>query len=111
MGDDGVFSEVKGYRTIDEKKGIRIDELKRSIPIATVLKHYGGQTPPEFSHEWQAMCCPFHKDTRPSASVNYRKQRFVCHTCDVSGDVVDLVSTQEGLSTKQAMEFLRERFL
>lgn len=46
--------------------------------------------------------CPFHADTRPSAVVDWAKQRFRCFACDVSGDAVDLWQSQEGLTREAA---------
>jgi DNA primase len=57
------------------------------------------------------MRCPFHLDNNPSSSVNLKDGKFRCHVCDVGGDIVDVVALQEGLTTREAMEWLRTNLL
>ena len=50
----------------------------------------------------QRLRCPFTErhargDRRPSASVNLTKGRFKCWSCDLSGDVYDLLQVLENL--------------
>lgn len=107
---DDVFSEVKGYASsIDEGKGLSIDALKRAISMRMLLDHFGGELPP--GDGWASMRCPFHADNNPSASVNLKDNKFRCHVCDVGGDVVDVVALHEGLTTREAMEWLRTNLL
>jgi len=105
-----VFAEVKGYATrIDEGKGMSIDELKRRISMRELLDHYGAELPD--GDGWSSMRCPFHTDNNPSASVNLKDGKFRCHVCDIGGDVVDVVALEEGLTTREAMEWLRTNLL
>ena len=104
--------ETKGNHS-DEKKAPTVAQIKRNLSMAKVLKHYGvaGHQLEQYFDDWIAISCPFHRDRRPSASYNYRHQRFRCHTCDVGGDVIDVVSHAEGLSTKEAMEWISRNLL
>jgi DNA primase len=110
MTNDSVFSEVKGYASsIDEGKGLSIDELKRRISMRMLLERYGAELPA--GDGWASMRCPFHLDNNPSSSVNLKDGKFRCHVCDVGGDIVDVVALQEGLTTREAMEWLRTNLL
>lgn len=50
---------------------------------------------------WQAVVCPFHQDTTASASFNEGECRFRCHTCDVVGNVSQILEKFEGQSAEQ----------
>ena len=43
------------------------------------FKQYFNDT--EFNGEENKVCCPFHNDTNPSASINTTKDLFYCYTC------------------------------
>lgn len=108
--------ETKGSSFVEEyggRKNPSVATVKREVSMARVLKHYGAPSAvlERFEDEWIAIPCPFHSDRRPSASYNYRHQRFRCHTCDVGGDVIDVVAHAEGLTTKEALEWIAKNFL
>src|SRR5262245_10110737 len=50
--------------------------------------------------------CPFHKEQTPSFHVF--PDRYHCFGCGASGDHIDWLEQQKGLTTRQAIEYLRE---
>jgi DNA primase len=46
--------------------------------------------------------CPFHSERTPSFTVNPIKQFYHCFGCSAHGDVIKFLSTQNGLSYKEA---------
>lgn len=80
--------------------------------ILDVLTHYGAEASrlPSPGGGWRSCLCPFHPDTRPSASVNTTLQAFRCHTCGVSGDSWKIIQEQEGLTFIEAKRFAETRF-
>lgn len=82
-----------------------IAALKPTLP--EILRQYGCQF--EDKPDWQAVRCPFHHDTRPSASLNLTNNRFNCHTCFIQGDVLDVVMEVEGLTIGDAKQWIQER--
>lgn len=97
----------------DEDKAPSVAQIKREVSMAKVLKHYGAPAGllERYDDDWIPIPCPFHADRRPSASYSYRHQRFRCHTCDVGGDVIDVVAHAENCSTKEAMTWIAKNFL
>ena len=102
-----------GTQTTD--RALSIAEVKRSVSMGRLLQHYGGPawltTGGAWSSEWASIPCPFHTDRKPSASYSYRLQRFRCHTCDIGGDVLDVVEAVEHLTTKEALQWIRANLL
>src|SRR5580700_391604 len=55
--------------------------------------------------------CPFHKDTRPSLSIDVVKNEWHCFGCDRKGDVIEWVRCAEGVSFTHALELLQRDYL
>ncbi|MGB8062895.1 MAG: CHC2 zinc finger domain-containing protein [Candidatus Sulfotelmatobacter sp.] len=55
--------------------------------------------------------CPFHKDTRPSLSIDVVKNEWHCFGCDRKGDVIEWARCAEGVSFTHALELLRRDYL
>jgi hypothetical protein len=72
------------------------------FPIAPIFRALGGECG-DYRSGRQKVLCPFHGDTRPSASIDFDKQRFTCFACGVGGDALDLLRTQEGLTFDAAV--------
>lgn len=53
--------------------------------------------------------CPWHKDTRPSLTINPARQIWKCFVCDIGGDVFNFVMQDEGLSFPEALRQLAEQ--
>lgn len=88
---------------------MKIDRVKREVSLNDLLDYYGIDYNID-RRGWQAVRCGFHDDRSPSASVNLDTERFTCHACGISGDVVDIVSEVEGISIGEAIEFLAQEF-
>lgn len=95
-----------------------IQRTKRDFPIYAYLEWYARRESVVLRGEpgekqgplqtWYSVRCPFHRDKRASASFNASLQRFKCHACEVSGDIIDLVAqTQPSIgSVREAIEWI-----
>lgn len=88
---------------------MKIQEIKRKVPLEDVLEFYGAELP-SYGRGWTNLKCPFHDDRQASAS--FTAGYFICHSCGVQGDQIDLVQYGEGFDdVRDAMRFLEEHFL
>ena len=84
-----------------------IENLKENIDIVDVVGSYielrknGGS--------FKARC-PFHDEKTPSFVVNQNKQFFHCFGCGKSGNSISFVMEYEGLSFRESVEELADRF-
>ncbi|WP_459962015.1 CHC2 zinc finger domain-containing protein [Nocardia sp. IFM 10818] len=73
------------------------------VVISKVIQHYYPEwEPPEDRSTFNKTCCPFHGESRPSATVNFDDGRFHCFACGVKGDAIDIVRHEEGVSFAEA---------
>jgi len=47
--------------------------------------------------------CPFHADTAPSLSVNFKTGLFKCFGCEAQGDVFEFYMRRHGCDFKEAL--------
>lgn len=73
------------------------------FPITPILEALGQPIPGGSRSGRVKAKCIFHDDMVASATIDYKNQRFHCFACDVSGDAVDLLRTQEGLTFEAAL--------
>lgn len=79
--------------------------LNWKFPIHPVLVSLGmDPTTYRMTRGRSKILCPFHDESRPSAVVDWERQRFRCFACGVNGDAVDLLQEREGLSRAQARD-------
>lgn len=52
------------------------------------------------------VCCPFHQDTNPSASINTQKSLFHCFTCNIGYNEEQFVAKVNNISTSDAIKLL-----
>lgn len=98
----------------ERPSALRLDASEVRQHLDSVLTHYfrdrGTETlivaPDVREDRWQKAHCPFHKDKKASASVNWGRSRFRCHACDIGGDAIDIVMEQESLQFREAMEWI-----
>lgn len=50
--------------------------------------------------------CPFHPDRTPSFEVNDEKGTYYCHGCGAGGDQITMLVKLEGMTFRQAVEWL-----
>ena len=84
-----------------------VDEVLRSIDYRTFYR----RNIPDFSVNGKAdvLChCVFHKDTKPSLSVNIETGLFFCHACGEKGNAVQFIQKKEGPTSKQLYSESRE---
>ena len=79
---------------------VDIEQLKRSNPIAHVVRRHGVELRGERRPTGR---CPFHEDRTPSLSVYPETGSFHCFGCGASGDVIDFVRRAEGLGFREAV--------
>ncbi len=53
--------------------------------------------------------CPFHHEKTPSFSVSEEKQVYFCFGCKASGNVFNFVQQNQGLTFREAVEYLATR--
>jgi DNA primase len=53
--------------------------------------------------------CPFHKEDKPSFTVDREKQLFHCFGCGVGGDVFTLIMEKKGIDFTEAVHYLAQR--
>ncbi len=82
-----------------------LDEVKR-IPVGEVASRLGIQV------RGRSARCPYpqHKDRNPSFQLYPDENRCWCHRCGAGGSVIDLVALTRGLSTGDAIRWLRTEF-
>lgn len=90
------------YQLISKYKLLRQTSLKQ------VLEYYGAK----FTTNNKAHCfC--HEDKNPSLSIYTNEsgiEHFKCFSSNISGTVIDLVIRQEGMTFKEAINFIIEEF-
>ena len=79
---------------------VDIEQLKRSNPIAGVVRRHGVELRGERRPTGR---CPFHEDSTPSLCVYPETGSFHCFGCGASGDVIDFVRRAEGLGFREAV--------
>ncbi|MET0653680.1 MAG: VapE domain-containing protein [Hyphomicrobiaceae bacterium] len=76
--------------------------LRRQNPIPVYLQRHGVRM-----HNGKFSCVnPGHDDRNPSASIFDNDEKWRCHACDLSGDVIDLVMLHRGLDHAGAVSYL-----
>ena len=58
---------------------------------------------PDNKNEWNKMLCPFHGESRPSSSISYDNDAFVCRSCGVRGDALALIMREEDCGFQDAI--------
>ena len=85
-----------------------IEELKKRVPISSVLTYIGITPVKQMSGDKLKIHCPFHNDKNPSCVVYLRKNGFYCFSCGTYGDSLSLIQKTENVSFIQAVEILAD---
>jgi len=83
-----------------------IDDLKRQADIVRIVQDY--VTLKKAGANWVARC-PFHKETKPSFSVNPAKEIFYCFGCQKGGSVFTFVMEIERVTFPEAIKIVAEK--
>lgn len=83
-----------------------IDDLKRQADIVRIVQDY--VTLKKTGANWSARC-PFHKETKPSFSVNPSKEIFYCFGCQKGGSVFTFVMEIERVTFPEAIKIVAEK--
>jgi DNA primase len=83
-----------------------IEDLKRQADIVRIVQDY--VTLKKAGANWVARC-PFHKETKPSFSVNPSKEIFYCFGCQKGGSVFTFVMEIERVPFPEAIKIVAEK--
>jgi DNA primase len=83
-----------------------IDDLRRQADIVRIVQDY--VTLKKTGANWVARC-PFHKETKPSFSVNPAKEIFYCFGCQKGGSVFNFVMEIERVPFPEAIKIVAEK--
>jgi DNA primase catalytic core len=82
-------------RLSDDTLAAVLEDVKRALPVETVLEASGTRLHRMGPRRARALC-PFHQDRDPSLVVYTDEGRWHCFGCGARGDVVDMVRAIEG---------------
>jgi DNA primase len=83
-----------------------IDDLRRQADIVRIVQDY--VTLKKTGANWVARC-PFHKETKPSFSVNPAKDIFYCFGCQKGGSVFNFIMEIERVAFPEAIKIVAEK--
>lgn len=83
-----------------------IDDLKRQADIVRIVQDF--VTLKKAGANWVGRC-PFHKETKPSFSVNPSKEIFYCFGCQKGGSVFTFVMEIERVTFPEAIKIVAEK--
>ena len=96
---------------MQKTSALSFKDLKQRISIEQVLRHYNlfdGLVLKGKSHRGP---CPFCENEGNPFSVSLEKNCFQCFVCRVSGNILDVVIKLEGISLRNAGQFLNRTFV
>jgi DNA primase len=79
------------------------EKIQDRLSIIEVIEEY---TPVIDRGNYCVALCPFHKEKRPSLSINREKGVFYCFGCMATGNMFTFVTQIENISKKEALEKL-----
>src|SRR5256714_5164533 len=83
-----------------------IDDLRRQADIVRIIQDY--VTLKKTGANWVARC-PFHKETKPSFSVNPAKEIFYCFGCQKGGSIFNFVMEIERVPFPEAIKIVADK--
>src|SRR5260221_11908204 len=85
------------------------DILSQSDLLALVKESNPKQLKRLSSKEWTC-CSPLRSDRKPSFSIYINENKWRDYGTGEHGSVIDYIEKRENLNTREAMDFLAERF-
>jgi DNA primase len=86
------------------------DSIERVKDAADIVEVVSAYTDLRRSGTRFSGLCPFHDERTPSFSVDPAAKLYHCFGCGVGGDVIKFVEEKEGLSFRDAVEALGDRY-
>src|SRR6266571_755516 len=83
-----------------------IEDLRRQADIVRIVQDYVSLK--KTGANWVARC-PFHKETKPSFSVNPAKEIFYCFGCQKGGSVFNFIMEIERVTFPEAIKIVAEK--
>jgi DNA primase len=83
-----------------------IDDLRRQSDIVRIVQDYVSLK--KTGANWVARC-PFHKETKPSFSVNPAKDIFYCFGCQKGGSIFNFIMEIERVTFPEAIKIVAEK--
>lgn len=80
---------------------IDFNDLKAIASIEDILGYYNLKP-----NRQGMICCPFHRDKRPSLKVYPQTNSFYCFGCGAGGDVISFVRLMENTTASEAAELI-----
>ena len=84
----------------------KASQIKQKSDFIALLRQFGIEVRKN-GRSYMALC-PFHKDTKPSLSIDPEKKLFHCFGCGISGDVIEFVKQYKGTDFHHALSILSE---
>ena len=91
-------------RMVRKKRGKGSNDAS-SIPIAEIVRHYGGEVK---EGKNVSIRCVMHDDTHRSAVIDTYNNLLYCHTCGKGGDAVSIIMELENVGFKDALNRANE---
>ena len=96
---------AQDWSRVGRKKGSKATDDANSIPIADVVRHFGGEVREGLNIS--VRCC-MHDDSRKSAVIDTYNNLYYCHTCGKGGNAVNVIMELENVGFKDALERANE---
>jgi DNA primase len=92
---------AQDWSRVRKNKGFKGDVDANDIPIAAIIRHYGGQVKEGRS---ASVKCLMHNDSRASASINTYDNLYFCFTCGKGGNAANIVCILENLEFNDGLK-------
>ena len=77
-----------------------LDQIRKSADLSETIKRYT-----TLGRNGMALC-PFHKDKKPSLSINTQKGLWFCFGCGKGGDIFSFIKEIEGVNFPTAVKIV-----
>lgn len=98
---------LKAIEHIQCIRRIKVNEKNNSKELDVKKAHnIDIKTLYEFKFKGKNVCCPFHADLHPSASIKYN--RLVCFSCGFKGDAIAFLMKLNNIGFKEAVGLIND---
>jgi DNA primase len=91
---------------LPDNRGSLIQQVKDASDIVDVIGNYVNLRQAGTTYKG---LCPFHDDHNPSFTVDPKRQRYRCWSCQKNGDVIFFIQEHERIGFTEALELLARR--